>query len=69
MKPGDKKNDSKSCLAKCLGDNESSEDVNQVHQVNVDGYSINETKNWARAANLGAVLVLTVCAFLYGYFA
>ena len=38
-------------------------------KINVNGYSIEEDKNWKIAANIGAVFVLTVCAFLYGYFA
>lgn len=38
-------------------------------KINVDGYSIEEEKSWQIAANIGAVFVLTVCAFLYGYFA
>jgi len=38
-------------------------------KINVNGYSIEEEKSWQNAANIGAVFVLTVCAFLYGYFA
>ena len=38
-------------------------------KINVNGYSIEEKKSWKTAANIGAVFVLTVCAFLYGYFA
>lgn len=56
---------SENCLTKCFGDESTSETV----QVNVDGYSIKEEKNWARAANFGAIGVLTICAYLYGFFA
>ena len=38
-------------------------------KINVNGYSIEEEKTWKIAANIGAAFVLTVCAFLYGYFA
>ena len=58
----------KSCLARCLND-DGEEQGSKPSLINVDGYSIEETANWARAANIGAVLVLTICAFLYGYFA
>ena len=56
-----------SCVAKCFGDDNAQD--NKPSIINVDGYSIHEKANWARAANTGAVVVLTVCAYLYGYFA
>ena len=63
-----KKNDQNSSQSRfkriCFG-----ETIEEKVKINVNGYSIEEEKSWKNAANIGAAFVLTVCAFLYGYFA
>ena len=64
QKGSDKKSKESRMKRICFG-----EATEEKVKISVNGFSIKEEKTWKIAANIGAVFVLTVCAFLYGYFA